>query len=149
MPSAPTYLQNFQSVIDAFGYWPDFHDAPVLGFRVAPNLIELEIEGWEMTNEVDAQGFYILTKRHVIGFEFREIVSTELEQFIPENILFELSFSTEDFQRSHSCFTVGLDSAMGSDLCGQFTAKLGAVSYVRPSGSKSKQGEQDVDGNSH
>ena len=143
MPSAPTYLQNFQSVIDAFGYWPDFHDAPVLGFRAAPNLIELEIEAWEMTNEVDAQEYYILTKRHVIGFEFREIVSTDLGQFIPENILFELSFSPVDFQRSHGYFTVGLDSAMGSNLCGQFTAKMGSISFVRPCGSESKQGEQD------
>ena len=33
MPSVPTYLRNHQAVINAFGYWPDFHDSPVLSFR--------------------------------------------------------------------------------------------------------------------
>ncbi len=91
-----------------------------------------------MTNEVDAKGYFKLSKKHVIGFEFREIVSTDLDQFIPENILFELLFSSEDDQRSHGFFKVELDSAMGSDLCGQFTAKVGSVSFVRPSDSESK-----------
>ncbi|MBK1790201.1 Imm50 family immunity protein [Persicirhabdus sediminis] len=133
MPLIPTYLQNFQSVIDAFGYWPDFHDSPVRHFRVGDDLIKLEVEAWEMTDEVDDQGYFKLIKRHTVGFEFTDIVSTDLEQFIPENILFELGFSTEEERQGQGFFGVTLDSAMGSDLCGAFRAKAGSVSFVRSS----------------
>jgi hypothetical protein len=132
MPSVPTYLRNYRAVIDAFGYWPDFHDSPVLSFRADAESIILEVEAWEVTDEVDAQGHFKLTKRHAVGFEFQEIVSTDLDQFIPENVLFELGLSSEEERQEQGFFTVVLDSAMGSDLCGQFRARSGLVSFVRP-----------------
>ena len=133
MPSVPTYLRNHQAVIDAFGYWPDFHDSPVLSFRVDGDSIILEVEVWEMTDEVDAQGYFKLTQRHNVGFEFQDIVSTDLEQFMPENILFELGFSPDEERLEQGFFSVVLDSAMGSDLCGEFRSRAGVVSFVRPS----------------
>jgi len=133
MPSVPTYLRNYKAVIDAFGYWPDFHDSPVLSFRADTESIVLEVEAWEMTNEVDAQGYFKLTKRHAVGLEFQDIVSTDLEQFIPENILFEIGLSSDEERQEQGFFTVVLDSAMGSDLCGEFRARSGFVSFVRPS----------------
>ena len=146
MPSVPTYLRNHQAVIDAFGYWPDFHDSPVLSFRVDSDSITLEVEAWEMTDEVDAQGYFKLTKRHTVGFEFHDIVSTDLERFIPENILFELGFSPDEEYLEQKFFTVVLDSAMGSDLCGEFRSRAGSVSFVRPSEpqqNKANKSEQD------
>ena len=86
-----------------------------------------------MTDEVDDQGYFKLIKRHTVGFEFTDIVSTDLEQFIPENILFELEFSTEEERQGQGFFRVALDSAMGSDLCGAFRARAGSVSFVRTS----------------
>lgn len=133
MPTVPTYLRNYQAVIDAFGYWPDFHDSPVLSFRADAESIILEVEAWEMTDEVDAQGYFKLTKRHDVGFEFQDIVSTDLDEFIPENILFELGLSSDEERQEQGFFTVVLDSAMGSDLCGEFRARSGFVSFVRPS----------------
>ena len=133
MPPIPTYLRNHQAVIDAFGYWPDFHDSPVLSFRADGDSIVLEVEAWEMTDEVDAQGYFKLTKRRTVGFEFHDIVSTDLEQFIPENILFELGFSSDGERQEQGFFKVVLDSAMGSDLCGEFCVRAGSVSSVRPS----------------
>jgi len=127
----PTYLRNHQKVIDAFGYWPTFHDSPVIRFHRQPDLIELEIEAWEMTSEVDANGYFKLTKRHEIGFAFRGIVATELEQFIPQNILFELLFSPEEEHALNGHFTVELDSAMGCDLCGRFCTKEGEITFIR------------------
>jgi len=133
MPSVPTYLRNYQAVIDAFGYWPDFHDSPVLSFRADTELIVLEVEAWKTTNEVDAQGYFKLTKRHAVGLEFQDIVSTALEKFIPENILFELGLSSDEEREEQGFFRVVLDSAMGSDFCGEFRARSGFVSFVRPS----------------
>lgn len=128
----PSYLAGHASVVAAFGYWPSFHDAPVLHFNQTSAFIELSIETWEMSSEVDPHGYFVLTKRHQIGFRFSEIVTTELSAFIPENILSELSFSSlADFD-ANGQFLVKLDSAMGSDLEGAFTAKNGEVTFVRP-----------------
>ena len=87
MSSVPTYLRNHQAVIDAFGYWPEFHDSPVLSFRADAESIILELEAWEMTDEVDAQGYFKLTKRHAVGLEFHDIVSIDLEQFAQRHLL--------------------------------------------------------------
>lgn len=131
MPPVPTFLRNHQAVIDAFGYWPDFHDSSVLRFCAEGGSIILEVEAGEMSDEVDAQGYFRLTKSHIVGFEFRDIVSTDLEHFIPENLLFELEFSSEEERQRQGIFRVVLDSALGSDLCGEFRARDGAVSFVR------------------
>lgn len=146
MPSVPTYLRNHSAVIAAFGYWPDFHDSPVPNFCVDGESIILEVEAWEMTDEVDAQGYFKLTKRHAVGFKFQDIVSTNLEQFIPDNILFELSLSSDEEHQEQGFFTVVLDSAMGSDLCGEFRARSGFVSFVRPSEPKQNKATKASEG---
>ncbi len=48
MTSVPTYLRNHEAVLNAFGYWPDFHDARVLGFRYREGTgsrVELDLHG--------------------------------------------------------------------------------------------------------
>jgi hypothetical protein len=133
MREIPSYLEGHQSVVEAYGYWPGFHDAQVLRFARDTETIELEVATWEMTSEVDSRGYFVLTKRNEIGFRFSGIVATELDDFIPENILFNLGFSSvADCQRNGQ-FLVVLDSAMGSELCGRFTATAGRITFVRPS----------------
>jgi hypothetical protein len=130
MQQVPRYIRNFQSVIDAFGYWPSFHDSPVLRFHADSKSIELEVEAWEMTSELDERGYFRRHKKHHIGFRFSGLVSTELADFIPDNILFELAFSSNEDCRSQGFFRVELDSAMGSDLCGQFSATEGEITFI-------------------
>ena len=133
MRESPNYISRFEKVFEAYGYWPSFHDSPVLAFTRTSEFVELQVEAWEMTSEVDSRGYFVLTKRHEIGFRFAGIGFAELDDFIPNNILFELAFSPVAHYQSTGQFQVDLDSAMGGDLCGRFTASSGEVTFIRPS----------------
>jgi hypothetical protein len=133
MREAPNYISGFERVVEIYGCWPSFHDSPVLIFTQTSEFIELQLEAWEMTSELDAHGYFVLTKKHEIGFRFSGISSTELDSFIPENILFEMAFSSVADYQSTGQFHVNLDSAMGGDLCGRFTATVGEITFIRTS----------------
>ncbi|HWD18246.1 MAG TPA: Imm50 family immunity protein [Verrucomicrobiae bacterium] len=135
MKSAPPYLRNTNAVLKAFGYWPSFHDAPVVAFRYdrkGHGAVELTLHGWEMTADVDARGFYKLIKRHLVRFAFKEITEPKLDEFDSENILFGLNFSSPEDFAAVGRFSVELDSAIGCELCGSFCAKSGEVLEVIP-----------------
>ena len=133
MISAPTYLENYRAVVDAFGYWPSFHDAPVLEFVLSEDRgrrIELMLHGWEMTREVDEAGFYKTIKHHRVRFAFTGVFEENLEDFATESILDALVFSpVGDFERT-GAFSVLLDSALGCDVSGSFSATAGVVMEV-------------------
>ena len=131
MREIPSYLHGYESVVEAYGYWPSFHDAPVIRWVNSADVIELEVETGEMTSEVDAQGYYVIAKRCLVAFRFTGILARELDQFMPENILFELGFSSFADLAMNGYFEVVLDSAMGSDLCGRFTARSGGIVRVK------------------
>ena len=134
MDGAPTYLRNHEAVTRVFGYWPSFHDSPVLSFQRQPDqaTIEFGLHVFESSGKSDAKGYHILQKHHIVRFLFTGITHTDLEHLIPENILFDLGFSpTSEFEAAGH-FTVTLDSAMGSDLCGSFVATSGDVISVLP-----------------
>jgi hypothetical protein len=127
----PRYLQGYEAVIQAYGYWPSFHDSPVLRYARGRDFVELEVEAWEMTSEVDSEGYFVLTKRHRLHFSFTELVSTDLEEFTEDNFFEEISFSSVfDFQTTGQ-FSVELASGMGCDRCGAFTARRGGVRLER------------------
>jgi hypothetical protein len=135
MISTPTYLTNHQAVVDAFGYWPSFHDASVLEFEVgqlAADRIDLTLHVWEMTRELEEKGHFKLIKHHRVHFAFHGVFDEDLEQFVPENILDALIFSpASDFENTGS-FRVFLDSAIGCEMCGAFSATAGEVLEVIP-----------------
>jgi hypothetical protein len=72
----PTYLRNHQIVLDAYGYWPSFHDAPLLSFgpsSAQASAVELGVHMAEMTSEVDARGYFGSIKHHLISFVFFDV----------------------------------------------------------------------------
>ena len=135
MIPTPTYLRNTEAVLEAFGYWPSFHDARVVHFRYSdagPGTVDLTLHASEMTSEVDGRGYFRLTKHHLVQFAFHGLSEVDLERFLADNILYELRFSSpEDFATSAK-FRVDLESAMGSELNGSFSARTGEVGEVRP-----------------
>lgn len=144
MIPTPSYVRNAEAVVKAFGYWPSFHDAPVVAFRYdkeGPGAVELTVHGWEMTPDVDERGFFKLIKHHLISFVFLGISDAELDQFICGNILFGLEFSSLEEFAAAGTFCVTLDSAMGGDLCGSFSARIGEVVEVVPCGSDGRKTE--------
>lgn len=136
MTPTPTYLQNTGPVVKAFGYWPSFHDSPVVAFhldRGGHGSVEFTLHGWEMTAEVDERGFFKLIKHHLVRFAFRGITDVDLDRFTSMgNILFGLRFSSAEEFAAARKFSVDLDLAMGGDLCGSFAADSGQVLEVVP-----------------
>jgi hypothetical protein len=132
MIEPPNYISGFKRILDAYGYWPSFHDSPVLRYLRGSDHIELDLEAWEMTPEVDSRGYFVLTKRHEIGFRFSRILTAEMNQFSSENTLLEMEFSPVSDYDSRGVFDVSLISAIEGSMCGSFTAACGEVLFIRP-----------------
>ncbi|MGO9085263.1 MAG: hypothetical protein ACLQBK_08565 [Candidatus Sulfotelmatobacter sp.] len=114
---------NVESIVGAhelhnwFGYWPDFHDAEVMKFHLdlgAPST--LAVYTWEMTNQVDANGFYELTKDVVVEFVLDGVTILNLQDPWEHSILLDLGIS-----KTAAGFKLDLSSAYG--LSGTIEAK--------------------------
>lgn len=129
----------------AFGYWPSFHDAPVVAFHYdsgGHGDVEFTLHGWEMTPEVDERGFFKLIKHHLVRFAFHGITDADLDRFTSMgNILFELGFSSAEESAAAGKFCVKLNSAIGGDLCGSFSAHSGKVLEVVPCDAQGRKTE--------
>jgi hypothetical protein len=75
-----------------FGYAPRFHDAEILGVTLDRDLAScsLRVHGFEMTNEVDANGFFACTKHVVVTFLFRDLTELRFEGFNHQNAVMGL-----------------------------------------------------------
>jgi Immunity protein 50 len=92
-----------------FGYWPSFHDAEVISLhldRLAGCL--LTVHTWEMTNAVDDQGYYILTKDVAVTFVINDVLDLNLNGFSNQSILFGL-----EIEKTDGGYRVNLDSLYG------------------------------------
>lgn len=132
----PAYILNHQSVVDLYGRWPSFHDANVLEYT-APDAksqsLGFTLHTWQMTNEVDAKGFYVLRKHALVSFRFQQIYDVSMEKFRSGNILFEMQLISD---AASSSFRVELNSVM--DMSGSFSARSGEVISVIPCTSSGK-----------
>ncbi len=129
---APTYLANHETVIAVLGYWPSFHDSPVIRFHQEEDRIVLVVEGWNMDGGLDEAGYFIRSRRHEVGFAFHGVSRTVLSGFTPENTLFGLMFSEPAAFRREGTFHVEMDSVLGPEFSGGFRAVEGRVTHVTP-----------------
>jgi hypothetical protein len=146
-------IENHELVLEAFGYWPSFHDAEVYWLKLerlqetykgycSPN-IEFEIHGWEMTSETDSKGDFKLQKHHLIHFKFENIFDVEFDGFNHQNALLELEISQEPERESGvTSLKIGLDPAYG--VGGEFKAYKGSVVNITPCDSHGKLREQHI-----
>jgi hypothetical protein len=91
LPAAVEAVTGAQELFDWFGYWPDFHDAEIIRLRLeagAPSSVV--VHTWEMTNEVDAKGFYELRKHVVVEFAIEAISTINLQDPWDHSILLDL-----------------------------------------------------------
>jgi hypothetical protein len=135
MNEVPTYLSNHESVTEAFGYWPTFHDSRVVSFqyeRGDNGVVLFAVHAFEMTPDVDVRGYFKLIKHHLVKFKCCSTCEADLDQFMPANILLSLQFSSVREFCSTGKFSVILDSAMGGELSGSFCAKSGTILEVAP-----------------
>ena len=92
--SLPVELESIvgaKELFDWFGYWPDFHDAEVVKLRLDPAApSSLVVHTWEMTNRVNAQGHYALTKHAVVEFVMQGLSKVDLVDLWEHSILLDL-----------------------------------------------------------
>ena len=133
---APTFLSNYQALLDHFGCWPSFHDAKVISYAgptAERQTLDLALHTWEITSEVDAKGYYVLRKHALVAFRFAGVHDASLEQFDSGNILFGMDITRAGDVDS---FHVELDSVM--DMSGDFSATSGEILSVVPCTSDAK-----------
>jgi hypothetical protein len=105
-----------------FGYWPSYHDAEVLWLRLdrTPSegtygpVLETLIHTFEITDEIEPNGSYLLKNHVLVHFRFHEVVQLRLDEFNHQNSLFGLSLTDlRERQWEHIQFQVSLDPSFG------------------------------------
>lgn len=123
----PTFIRNHEAVVSFFGRWPSFHDANVLSYESAPDSICVTLHAWQMTNDVDARGFFVLQNHALVTFRFSGLHDVRMDAFRSGNNLFGFQIS---LSAGPASFDVELDSNM--DMSGSFSARSGEVVSVIP-----------------
>lgn len=91
LPVGLESVAGAQELYDLFGYWPAFHDAEVLKLSVCTDKpSSLVVHTWEMTNKINTQGYYELTKHVVVEFCLEGIVNVNLADLWDHSILLDL-----------------------------------------------------------
>jgi hypothetical protein len=110
LPAGLDSIARARELYDWFGYWPGFHDAEVLKFRLSTSESSyLVVHTWEMTNKVSAQGFYEQTKHIVVEFELKSVSLINLTYHPLDRSIF-LSLNLE---KTENRFRLSFDAAYG------------------------------------
>ena len=145
-------MEDSQKITEIFGYWPTFHDAEINNLSLstadrepwvpgstAP-VLEMQVHVFEMTKEVDQNGYIVLTKHTLTKLQFRNVEGLQLAGFSFQNAIFELVFGIEPMTfRSGggpaegpppNLLTVKIESNCG--LYGEFKCRSAAVISAEP-----------------
>ena len=96
-------------VLDWFGRVPRFHDAIILELTLRNSKEScLRIHAWNMTNEVDQNGFFVLAKHAVVTISAHHVTSIQLDDFDTSAIIFDLTIRKHGDQ-----YTISWSSSYG------------------------------------
>jgi len=88
-------IENQELLIQRFGRWPSFHDAEIVRARfdregVDAPYMECDIHVFEMTDEVDSRGCYVLKNHTLVTLRFCRVGLESFEGWNGQNVLFDL-----------------------------------------------------------
>jgi len=128
MQPIESLIKGREKLLAIFGRWPSFHDAEVMEIRLARKPkerrekrdrgVELlaRIHTWDMTNEVDSSGYYVLKNHTFVTFRFSGVEELKLEGFNHQNVIFGLTIQPkESSDAGSSKFRVDFDPSFGVD----------------------------------
>ncbi len=70
------------ALFDWFGHVPRFHDAELLDLVLSSKgASTLRVHTWQMTNQTDAQGYYVLDKHVVVTITLQRMTHVALDDF--------------------------------------------------------------------
>jgi hypothetical protein len=121
-----TLIQSSEKLVDIFGYWPSFHDAEVLDLHfwrgdvnpeqkrwIFPQLT-LKTHLWELTREVNPEGYLILDHHTLATLRFTDVSKFKMQGFNHLNAIFGLSIEQKEREaRPSPYFAVELEPAFG------------------------------------
>lgn len=140
-----------QELVDWFGYFPSFHDWTMSEFNISDASARLVFNGFRMTDEVDAEGYFVLDRHAVVTVQLHQVSGLQMI-YCPTPILSSLmvrQVSDEDLASSDSfnaikevgfCprlgdFEVILENVYGVDgslFCNQMSFELKPTSSIQP-----------------
>ena len=116
---ALVHIKGAKLVTEVYGRWPSFHDAEVLrivldrGTSVDGPTLAMDIRTFEMTNETDANGYFILRNEKVVSFRFVSVTELKLADFNHQNVLFDIRIDRVGEEGSDTHFEVSLNASYG------------------------------------
>ena len=128
-------FENSEALVSVFGYWPSFHDAEVIRIVLdrsgdgGPTL-EAVIHVFEMTNEVDSRGYFVLRHHTEVTLRFTEVAIARLQWFNHQNVLWSLEVSGLDADEGGKRLHIEMPSSYGMEA--EFDCKRAIVANVRP-----------------
>jgi hypothetical protein len=106
-----------QDVIAWFGRMPAFHDADLRSLRLGSGgNCTLQIFAWNMTDQVDAQGYFVLDKYALVTVTLEGVTAVKLSDFDLLGVIFELKIERQGEQ-----YKVAWSSSYGVE--GELTAR--------------------------
>src|SRR5262249_5191429 len=88
--------------------WPCFHDAEILELHFSRGLIDadkgiydfpvltLRIHVWQLTNEVNLEGYIVLKHHTITTLRFFDVGSFKMADFNHQNAIMELSLTSHE-----------------------------------------------------
>jgi len=111
-----------------FGYWPSFHDAEIIDIHFWRGNVDSEKQKfvfpvltvtfhlWELTNEVDAKGYFVLRHHTRSTLRFDDVTDFKMENFNHQNAIFGLFINEQEGVNGKlPSFSVLFDPANGMD----------------------------------
>ena len=92
--SAPLFA-NSDLLVNAMGRWPSFHDAKVKNVVREGDSCRAQLNVFEMTNKVDSNGYFVLTKHHLVTIQMSGIKECTLPENYGGDVLSSLSAERE------------------------------------------------------
>jgi hypothetical protein len=116
-------LEGGEALCAWFEGAPSFHDAKLSELQLrqgAPS--RLVAHAFRMTSDIDANGFYVLTKHVDVTLTMHDLVAVELFDFMEGGIIFSLDIEIDD-----EGITLDISSSYG--VHGRIKAKRVVVSF--------------------
>jgi hypothetical protein len=107
MSEIEKHIEGSQKLTGIFGYWPSFHDAEIIELHLRHDdnseqnyppfpVLTTKIHLWELTNEIDAQGYYVLRHHTLVTLRFHDVLDLKINGFTSQNVIFGLSIAPEE-----------------------------------------------------
>ncbi|MCA8948934.1 MAG: hypothetical protein KDE27_05490 [Planctomycetes bacterium] len=129
---SPEVITNSRALVEVMGRWPSFHDADLLEAVRGDGDIEVVVHVFEMTDRVDAGGYFVLTKHHLVRLQMLGVTTCDMPMGYEGDILDSISATA-----SAQGIVVAFESVVDPDrdwraVCGE--ARIAEVTPCDPKG---------------